>query len=52
MSEKVERDDETKLPYEPPAITWVAPLEAQPSLMAGCGKVTDADCNATPPPRS
>ena len=41
---KSARDDasrrpEGRLPYEKPAVTWEQPLEAQPSLMAGCQKL-------------
>ena len=50
---KGERDDasrrpEDRLPYEKPAVTWEQPLEAQPSLMAGCQKLPgqDASCDA------
>jgi hypothetical protein len=54
MTEKVEpeKGPEPRLAYEPPAVTWVEPLEVQPSLMGGCGKITDADCAASPPPQS
>jgi hypothetical protein len=27
-----------RLPYEKPAVVWEQPLEAHPSLMAGCAK--------------
>jgi hypothetical protein len=52
MSEKVEGENEPRLPYEPPKVTWVEPLEVHPSLMAGCGKITDSDCASAPPPAS
>ena len=28
-----------RLPYEKPAVAWEQPLEAKPSLMAGCAKL-------------
>jgi hypothetical protein len=42
---------EGRLPYEKPSVAWEQPLEAQPSLMSGCQKVSaaDASCNATGP---
>jgi hypothetical protein len=38
-------------PYEKPSVTWEQPLEAQPSLMSGCQKVSasDASCTAVGP---
>jgi hypothetical protein len=38
-------------PYEKPSVTWEQPLEAQPSLMAGCQKTAggEADCSASFP---
>ena len=33
------RRPERRVPYEKPAVTWEQPLEAQPSLMAGCAKL-------------
>jgi hypothetical protein len=40
-----------RLPYEKPAVAWEQPLEAQPSLMAGCQKQPGAggDCTAVGP---
>jgi hypothetical protein len=38
-------------PYEKPRVVWEQPLEAQPSLMAGCQKTPGggADCTAVGP---
>ena len=54
MSEEGNRTDaatqtpppDGRLPYEKPAVAWEQPLEAQPSLMVGCGKVagSEGDC--------
>jgi hypothetical protein len=43
-----------RLPYEKPAVAWEQPLEAQPSLMAGCQKQPGGgpDCTAVGPVRS
>jgi hypothetical protein len=58
MSEGKERAAETaaarsdgRLPYEKPAVAWEQPLEAQPSLMAGCQKQPGGgdDCTAIGP---
>jgi len=40
-----------RLPYEKPAVAWEQPLEAQPSLMAGCQKTPGGgvDCTAVGP---
>jgi hypothetical protein len=40
-----------RLPYEKPSVTWEQPLEAQPSLMAGCQKQGGGgdDCGAVFP---
>jgi len=40
-----------RLPYEKPSVAWEQPLEAQPSLMSGCQKVSasDASCTAVGP---
>lgn len=40
-----------RLPYEKPSVAWEQPLEAQPSLMSGCQKVSasDASCNSVGP---
>jgi len=40
-----------RLPYEKPAVAWEQPLEAQPSLMAGCQKQPGGgdDCTAIGP---
>ena len=54
------RDDDAKratsrpdgrLPYEKPSVVWEQPLEAQPSLMAGCQKTPAGgpDCTAVGP---
>jgi len=42
---------EPRLPYEKPQVAWEQPLEAQPSLMAGCQKTPaiGADCTAVGP---
>jgi hypothetical protein len=42
---------EGRLPYEKPAISWEQPLEAQPSLMAGCQKTAagEGDCGSVFP---
>jgi len=57
MSEKTRAEEsraagDSRLPYEPPAITWTDRLQAQASLMAGCAKVTDLSCTDNPPPQS
>jgi hypothetical protein len=58
MSEGRDRAAETaatrpdgRLPYEKPAVAWEQPLEAQPSLMAGCQKQPGGgpDCTAVGP---
>jgi hypothetical protein len=58
MSEGRDRAAETaatrpdgRLPYEKPAVAWEQPLEAQPSLMGGCGKAPAGgpDCTAIGP---
>ncbi len=38
-------------PYEKPCVSWEQPLEAQPSLMAGCQKTPGGgvDCTAVGP---
>jgi hypothetical protein len=36
---KAARSPEGRLPYEKPSVIWEQPLEAQPSLMAGCQKL-------------
>jgi hypothetical protein len=36
---KAGHSPETRLPYEKPSVIWEQPLEAQPSLMAGCQKL-------------
>lgn len=40
-----------RLPYEKPVVSWEQPLEAQPSLMAGCQKqpAGGPDCTAVGP---
>lgn len=40
-----------RLPYEKPRVLWEQPLEAQPSLMAGCQKTPGGgiDCTAVGP---
>jgi len=40
-----------RLPYEKPSVAWEQPLEAQPSLMAGCQKTPGGgvDCTAVGP---
>jgi hypothetical protein len=40
-----------RLPYEKPRVAWEQPLEAQPSLMAGCQKTPGGgiDCTAVGP---
>ena len=40
-----------RLPYEKPAVSWEQPLETQPSLMSGCGKLPAGgpDCNPLGP---
>lgn len=44
-------DDPGRLPYEKPVVSWEQPLEAQPSLMAGCQKqpAGGPDCTAVGP---
>ncbi len=43
-----------RLPYEKPAVTWEQPLEAHPSLMSGCQKLSaqSPDCGSTGPTNS
>jgi len=40
-----------RLPYEKPAVAWEQPLEAQPGLMAACGKTPaeGPDCGGIGP---
>lgn len=48
------RRPDRRLPYEKPAVMWKQPLEAQPSLMAGCQKLPgqSGDCTTIGPPAS
>jgi hypothetical protein len=43
--------DPSRQPYEKPRVVWEQPLEAQPSLMAGCQKIPGggSDCTAVGP---
>jgi hypothetical protein len=42
---------DSRLPYEKPAVAWEQPLDAQPSLMSMCQKLSasDTSCNAVGP---